>query len=479
MPKARWYISQEEQTEENSSSMGPIVVRSNIGDFHTIVQGHRRPLVQWVWLRLELSEYDCERCRLREAPEEETINNTMFTNALWNLFQVLSEWSSPERSPDPPRGLTLELSAHSPSDPKHFAKELGFRIDDTAWSSDLAFPKRRPQDLAHGWSRGFGRKPVMTNGARLRLFGEYRGLALDLKAIGKVGKKLPRVTVINSLVIRRQFFRAFSVPKSLQSIFKALTRLESLRYETWRGIRTNDHDGRFDRDMENHILFLHIFQTRIKTLRKVSIVEDYDTVPYYKRHKRGCMPALGLDLARTSRHFEELHAAYNVDARHFFDLFWDDEPIKPVRYEPKWPKLKYMSMTSHELMPFGNHDRLIQTAAAAALKMPELDTMELWDCHSEHGQSIFRYERRTAQQPRIQFLSTWHGQLTKEARLAWAQVASMHGSDRPLETETILLDPPSSGGRHNIIKYLHLKSRIWNETSVQQIMSEGAYKDKQ
>ncbi|RYP24044.1 hypothetical protein DL765_000772 [Monosporascus sp. GIB2] len=337
-----------------------ILHQAEISDFHKIVQGRRRPLLEWIWLRLELPEYDCERCDQQESTYEKKINNITFTNALWDFFKVLSEWNN---------------------------------------------------------------------------------------------------------------------KKGNEPIFKALTLLENLRYETWRGIRTDKGDGRWGRDMENHTLFLNVFQTRNRTLKRVSISKDYDTLPYHSGPERECMAALGLDLARASRQFEELHAAYNVDVRHFFDQFWGGQPIIPVRYELGWPNLKYLSMTSQQLMPFANYDHMIQTAAAAALKMPNLDIMELWDCHSPYDQSLFRYERRQARHPRIQRLSTWNALLTQKARSAWAEVADAHGSRHGLEAETIHLEPPPSRGRHHIMKHLVLKSHLWNETSLHQIMAEGAYKE--
>ncbi|RYP78817.1 hypothetical protein DL770_006826 [Monosporascus sp. CRB-9-2] len=146
-----------------------ILYQADIRDFHKIVQGRRRPLLEWVWLRLELSEYDCERCDRRVSTYEKKTNNITFTDALWDLFKTLSEWNNKKGNEVSPKGLTMEPSAHSPSDPKHFAEELGFRINDTAWSSEMVFQGKRQLDLARGWSRKFGRKTGMADNAKLRL----------------------------------------------------------------------------------------------------------------------------------------------------------------------------------------------------------------------------------------------------------------------------------------------------------------------
>lgn len=105
--------------------------QSDMHDFDKIVKGSRREKIQWIWLRLELPKYTCKSCKKQESPKEIRRNNLIFTNAIWDLFSILSTWDCKTC-----QGITLELSAHSPNDPEHFAKELAWRINHTAAATD-------------------------------------------------------------------------------------------------------------------------------------------------------------------------------------------------------------------------------------------------------------------------------------------------------------------------------------------------------
>lgn len=92
------------------------VHQSDLLELGRIVQGQRRMFVKWIWLRLELPEYDCECCNMQESSEEIQSHNIVFTNAIWDLFAILSTWEKKGEFGVRERGPTLELSAHSPSD---------------------------------------------------------------------------------------------------------------------------------------------------------------------------------------------------------------------------------------------------------------------------------------------------------------------------------------------------------------------------
>ena len=433
-----------------------------------IVQGQRRMFVKWIWLRLELPEYDCERCNKQESSEEIQSHNFVFTNAIWDLFAILSTWEKKGEFGVGERGPTLELSAHSPSDSKHFCKELDSRINDTVWSGSKGGPKKRHHDRAHGWRKGRQiRRPE--DDAKMRVFGHPNGLKFDLRAPSarKMRRTLPKVRVIKSLVVRRQFYRAFSVAKALQPIIQCLTQLENFTYEPWRGIDTKSHSGRAIRDMEHHLLFLDVFKYR-RSLRRVSIFENFNRALYGGR-QRECYTLLGKDLARSSRNFEELHASLNVDAKDFFHAFWPGQNPKEKK-GVEWKNLKYLALTSHSLNPW-DYDQLVQAAAAAAQRMPQLEIMELWNGVKGYS-CIFRYERRV-DQPRIQLLSTWGGQLGAQARACWGVVARGHSSRHELQAEPFCLNASLITSHVSVLHYLVLKRRLLNETSLQQMQMEA------
>ena len=122
-----------------------VLCQTDLSELRDIVIGHRRKLVNWIWLRVELQDYDCNRCSIQETSEEIQVNNSIFTNAIWTLFSLLSSWSG-ER-------LTLELSAHSPSDLRHWFKALNSRENDTTWSGSRTL-QSQPNDPIHGWEDG-------------------------------------------------------------------------------------------------------------------------------------------------------------------------------------------------------------------------------------------------------------------------------------------------------------------------------------
>ena len=441
--------------------------QSDLLELGRIVQGQRRMFVKWIWLRLELPEYDCECCNKQESSKEIRSHNFVFTNALWDLFAILSTWGKKGEFGVVERGLTLELSAHSPSDSKHFCKELDSRINDTAWGGSKGGSEKRHHDRAHGWKRGRQiRRPGYD--AKMRVFGHPNGLKFDLRApSARKMRTLPKVRVVKSLVVRRQFYRAFSVAKALQPIIQCLSQLENFTYEPWRGIVAKGHSGRAIRDMEHHLLFLDVFKYR-RGLRRVSIFEDFNHVLHWRRERKRCT-LLGKDLARSSRKFEELYASLNVDAKDFFHAFWPGrDPKEKKRVE--WKFLKYLALTSHSLNPW-NYDRLVRTAAAAAQRMPQLEVMELWNGGEGHL-CIFRYER-LLERPRIQLLSTWGGQLGTRARACWGVVARGHSNHHELQAESIYLDASLIKSHVSVLHYLVLKRRLLNETSLHQMQTEA------
>ncbi|KAM4054386.1 hypothetical protein HRG_014879 [Hirsutella rhossiliensis] len=96
---------------------------SRLADFGSTV--HRnRALVGYIWLCLELQEYDCTEC----APQDPAVwgvsnkDNILITTAFQDLFSALSTW-------EPNGDLLLDVSVHSPSDSEHWFKYLTFGPD--------------------------------------------------------------------------------------------------------------------------------------------------------------------------------------------------------------------------------------------------------------------------------------------------------------------------------------------------------------
>ncbi|CAG9944810.1 unnamed protein product [Clonostachys rosea f. rosea IK726] len=378
-----------------------ILHQDDVSRFGKILARHQRTsFVRWIWLRIELPTYDCSRCGT-ESTDEDVANKYIFTNAVWDLLGTLSTWPRNKEIEQERRGLTLELSVHSPSDTDHYCQDLSVRANDTAWSLHTP-PPRVYKDKFHRWENGHPTRWVK-NDALLRVFGHPRGLRFDLRAPSarRWRRVLPKVGVVKSFQIRRQFFRHFSVAKALVPMIESLNRLVRFEYESWRGIDTASFSGKNIRDEEHQELF-EVLKSR-RSLRFVSFFEDLNPT-YHRRnqHKRADR-TLGQTLARTSRNLECLHAAMGVDAQDFFFAFLP-ETTKPPR-DMRWRNLEFLSLYTSQLTLQGQ-DRLLCAAALAAKVMPNIKIFELWTARPQQP-CIFIYGLKKGGQPQISLDSSW------------------------------------------------------------------------
>ncbi|KAK3940644.1 hypothetical protein QBC46DRAFT_434250 [Diplogelasinospora grovesii] len=465
--------------KENFKSL--ILHQDDIPKFGNIVQGQRINFVKWAWLRFEVPAYDCNKCNRKESAVEVRRNNLLFTNAVWDLFVILSTWGRDGGG----GGVTLELSAHSPSDAGHFCKELQYRLHDTAWGGISTprpgdFSEERYNDPAHGW-HNFLQFADPGDDAKLRVFGHPNGLGFDLRAQAtrRTAGILPNVEVVNSLVIRRQFYRHFSVPRALQPIIQSLTQLREFRYEPWRGLNTRHHFGRVIRDEQHCLLFSNVLKDK-KSLRSVSMYEDFDPRGLHNRSTlEPCSPDLGRALAESSGHLEELHAAHNIDAKDFFHAFWPGQNQNPEGLE--WPNLKRLSLTSRALNP-QDYDTLIQAAAAAARHMPKLEAMELWTCHKQHfGLFTYWVSHRRDGRTSASLDTTWQGEISDRAESCWREVAQAHGRCGRYEHEVwsnhlhrAPFEPPNYECYRCAVAHCIQGRQMLTETSWRQILLRGS-----
>lgn len=174
------------------------IKHADVSELDQIVQGPRRTYLKHLWLSIELAKYPY---KLRMVPEDEIDqeeNNRKFTQALFDLFEVLEGWDSPgfwkERNG---RGLNLELGAFSPSDTKKLFGSAGVDQD--------------------GWSRYFDSL-----------------LDFDLMALTEPQgiHGLPMVNVVTGLHILRRNHRNISAT-SITPVIGSLPRLQEIRIEAW------------------------------------------------------------------------------------------------------------------------------------------------------------------------------------------------------------------------------------------------------
>lgn len=452
--------------ERKSFKRLTLKTQDDIETFGALVQGRRRAYVEWIWLRVELPMYDCQQCHRLDTREDVQVQKATFTNLVWDLFDVLSMWKNKYVRTD---GITLELSAHSPSDAHHFNKDLRFRLHDTAWDRWDDRPVSPHNDPFHGCMDGKQVK-VIPRDAKYRLFGIGLHFDYNLPSVRRRGMRLPKVSVVASLVVRRQFPRAIAARKALNPMIRSLTRLSGFTYEPWRG-PTNIYQ-RFQ-DRQYAFLAQEAFKGRRKTLKKVSIFESHDD-NFYRAPRNGMSQRrttrwFSRDLARASHHLEELCVANNIDAFDFFYAFHPRAPPSQRRWM-MWKNLKYLSLTTQQLSP-GHTDLVILMAAEAAERMPKLEVMELWNCWSSKGIAcIFRF-RRGETEASIELKSSWPNGFTAKAEKAWGRVATAK-RPLPLRCKESCWDAGMIDGEYSVLQQLELVEHMLHPISLRQIARE-------
>jgi len=439
--------------------------QEDVSQFRAIVerQPHRKAFVRWIWLRVELAEYSCQDCLTAQSPDEVRENNAIFTKGVYELFAVLSSWNPDDGHRD---GITLELSAHSPSDATHFARELNFRIADNFFHAfrplDMTMNVRSMLDSRrHSWMNGrqtlARRTPAEREGILARLFGDYEGLRFDMR-IGVTrtnipeesgrNRGLPPVPLIKSFLIRRQFYRLFSVSKALGPILTAMPELENLRYESWDTPMESNHGIRA---LQNRVLIGYILSRKSK-LKAISIHGSTSRV-YHGNPRlydpRTLMPrdvsdrvTLGKALAKSTMNLQMIHGARNVEAEGFFHAFWpydpnDETPTIPTPAQPgllpTWQNLGRLSLTSTRLNP-RDINWLLMAAGSAAQQMPVLVIMELWN-YDPTSRCVFRYESHNAPEdtnrPEIEIMVSWWPRPPPTEATTGAMVEQTHGKTIP------------------------------------------------
>ena len=199
--------------------------QSQLGGLRRLAGRHRQ-LIEYIWLKIDLAKYDCPGCVEFRRPEnsDKNDNNQFMKTAILTLFQILSTWDDGSASLNKGKGITLEISASSPSHSQHhFITDLYFNTcPDTDWEFDNYRPMMT--DIGHGWRNG------------------QRATPLDLASVCRLfsgtlspdfALQLPIVGIVKHFVIRRQT-RAGISGKTLSEILQSLPNVESIQFEPWR-----------------------------------------------------------------------------------------------------------------------------------------------------------------------------------------------------------------------------------------------------
>lgn len=184
--------------------------------------------------------------------------------------------------------------------------------------------------------------------------------------------QLPRAPAVTSLLLRQQNRRRW---KPDAHMFACFPSLQEVHYEPWREVICN------------------------------------------------ASPTTSQMVARASIRVEHPAASFIVDASYLFAI------------EPYWERLNPSSLTSTSklLAPNENSDKIgvmLQMTAAAAMRMPQLETMEIW-CGQKGLAALFKHHAfRNTQQAIITWRGTW--ELTPEPSTikAWEAAVKRYGGWR-------------------------------------------------
>ncbi|KAL3478451.1 hypothetical protein BJX99DRAFT_245588 [Aspergillus californicus] len=450
-------VSREWQTVIERHNFARIkLTSSRLADFSSII--HRnRALVRYIWLCLELEEYDCRECapRVQELMGISNEDNTLITTAFLDLFSILSAWA-------PNGNLQLDISVHSPSDSEHWFKYLTFGPDTPSDECDRDICAEQSMlvkldDHKHDWPTGprIRRQDLAPLRAGIlkvfdRIMGE--GPFVDDEQENQWWQQLPLVPVVTGVLLRQQTRRRWK-PTALAQMFARLPRLQEIHYEPWRPWTENDQrwtDESFQSLLES------LDSSR---LWRLVLFEDFN-LQYplvfintldYGEPCRIPTPDVNRAVAKASLELEHLSASYI-----------------------KWPSLTSLTLTSQLLSPHAcpvKIDNMLRAAAAAAMKMPNLETVEIWNGHRGWAM-LFRYQLHRGRPVVITRRGTEEFALRPPVVQAWEAVALKRGLGSTIVVEELLDAGTVIRSHGDAIHHLKLLNPVIRPASLRQIRME-------
>ncbi|KAH9907472.1 hypothetical protein F4778DRAFT_542154 [Xylariomycetidae sp. FL2044] len=419
-----------------------------------------RSYVHYIWFSYELPRYDCDEC----APQTWNMSrltredNLAIVAAVGNLFAALSEW-------EPKGDLLLDISIHSPSDSEHWFKELTFGPDLPPGEDNLAKcieqSTTHPVDHHdHEWIAGNGSTLPIAR-ALDKVFQEVMdgGTFHSPREEIEWWKVLPEVPAVTGVLFRQQNRRTWT-PYVLRQMFHRFPRLQEIHYEPWM-------DWDQDQQKLRDILYPILFGTLVRSnIRRLTVFENFDEdYPLHLARDLIRVPdrEVSRKFASISRKLEYLSASFIVDASHFL--------VDREQYQ--WPFLTSVALTSRLLTPDGDPTeigKMLQEAAEAAMKMPKLRTLEIWNGRKGLA-GLFAYHFTEHRRPAV---LTWRGTWTFVVHphlvRAWESVALKHGGHGCDVVEELLDVDINCHG--DAIHYLRLSNLVVRPISLQQIRME-------
>ncbi|KAK6855518.1 hypothetical protein PG995_007669 [Apiospora arundinis] len=455
-------VSEEWRSQLEPYNFADIRVRpSNLVEFASMTR-RSRALVRYIWFCVELNEYEYCACWWHDSVNTD---HWLIRAALAGLFSILSTWEASEN-------LILDISVYSPSDKDHWFKYLTFLPDIPSGDEVTQMELDKYYDELHESASGVPYSAT-PSGAILRSFRtttQYSPLASEFNWL----EGLPMVPAVTSLRVRQQSRWRWLSP-SLGPMLACFPRLEEIHYEPWRNWGHNQGTD----DIGNEIL-LYMLPRFIKNLKRVVIFENFNQqypaiiqrestlFPSYCDSVRKPCPGAGEKMAIASLGLGHLAASFMVDARHFFAA------IEP---DWRWPQLMSLVLTSTCLRPGERRtakiEALLRAAAAAVMRMPRLETMEIWNGRKGLA-ALFRYQACPARrEATISWRCTWDLALEPCTIQAWKVAVQQQDEGWELVVDQKWLNEASIKSHGDAILQLGLlSSNIIRPISWRQIQCE-------
>lgn len=407
-------------------------------------------------------------------------NNVIFTAAVWKLLDILSSWEKSNVGHH--QDLTLELSAHSPSDSQHMFRNdpklqhtYPYLADaNVQYQYMLQHRHDAINDEFHGFDNGYAMTALRPRGFDSVKMAKRLTQSLDFDSFGVRFKRgqsrdhLPNVRMVTSFLIRRQYYRDICTSALRRLFNESLTNLRDIRHERW---RLPDED-----DQEKHdwaygptkgIPSEHTLASRLpSSLRSLHIFEDFNATIHGSKTSSEPRPSrihILKGLAISAPGIEHLSVSFLSDAMECLDT------------DHVFPNLRSIALTSQtHLRPGQSFNELLFKAASAALKMPQLQIMEIWNCGNGYA-ALFRYESTGTPESsacRLTWRCSWYPAPIQDRVLeAWKNVAStVAGRELALDTHPL---PPASYRRYRLIlNQLALRNFVLDDISQMQVRGE-------
>lgn len=294
---------------------------------------------------------------------------------------------------------------------------------------------------------------------------------------GQSKDHLPKVKMVTSFLIRRQYYRDIH-PSALGRLFdESLTNLRDIRHERWRlpyDIFQEMHDWTYGPTEEFPSGQGGTLGSKLpSSLESLHIFEDFNATIHGSETSNRPRPSriqVLKGLAISAPGIKHLSVSFLSDAMDCLEIS-----------DHMFPNLQSIALSSQTyLRPTQSFNELLHKAALAAMKMPKLQIMEIWNCENGYA-AIFRYEATGTPESsacRLTWRCSWYAASIRDRVVkAWKNVASTIAS-RELILDTDPLPPASYPQYGSIIGQLKLRSFILDHISQMQVRVGAGSEDE-